>query len=494
MLTDCPDDAKCIIMWSLKNGTEITRTTRNDDVLSFAWSPDGRLLAISHSTGLICFVDVRDEFRTVAEHYLENDRVCGMIRFSPDCRSLFCRCWTSDFLYRNILLNVNIAEHPSCTLDDLSGLPSWLLESPSVAGFLLGDPLSLHSEFNFVLDTLKVLRGSPYRTVLDMLNINELRRTPDGLTRPLGSLPRTLYTEGIPQSRLGITSNVAFSLTGETVYIVRTDGRTTTTTAWDVSSEEPVGQVGIPGNSYLEARMKEGVLLSTANGCLEMWNFELSNCIRRWPDLVQPMEIARIVPISEERVTLSSGNKVIILNTTTSEIVSILIGHGHFVTCNSKCQLLTHSYGSLQLLDGQTTLWGTDLRCFLLYARFSLSERFVVIYGAFGGIWVLDAFSGRILHNLCQGDDFSDCQFVSDEECVILSRAISGGFSLRLFNVESGDLLSAIDLGRHVSCLSYLAACPRKRLLAIGQSDSELGVELIQVHLPRDKDSRKSKR
>ena len=76
MLSDCPDDAKCIIMWSLKNGTEITRTTRNDEVLSFAWSPDERLLAISHSTGLICLVDVKDGFKTVEEHYLENDQVC----------------------------------------------------------------------------------------------------------------------------------------------------------------------------------------------------------------------------------------------------------------------------------------------------------------------------------------------------------------------------------------------------------------------------------
>ncbi|KAL9961926.1 hypothetical protein ACROYT_G030965 [Oculina patagonica] len=28
MLTDCPNNAKCIVMWSLKNGSEITRTTR----------------------------------------------------------------------------------------------------------------------------------------------------------------------------------------------------------------------------------------------------------------------------------------------------------------------------------------------------------------------------------------------------------------------------------------------------------------------------------
>ena len=499
MLTDCPDDAKCIIMWSLKNGTEITRTTRNDDVLSFAWSPDGRLLAISHSTGLICFVDVRDKFRTVAEHYFENDQVCGIITFSPDCRSLFCCCWTSILFRRNFRLNVNIAEHPSCTLDDLSG-SSWELESPSVAGFLLGDPLSLHLDFNFVLDTLTVLRGSRCGTVLEMLTINELRRTvrktrPDVVIPPLLPLPDTLATVGmIPQSRFRVRSNVAFSLTGETVYVPSTCGRNTVASAWDVSSQEPVGQLDIFRNSCLEARTKEGVLLSTVNGCLEMWNFELSNCIRRWPDLVQPMVITQIIPISEERVALSSKNKVIILNTTTSEIVSIPISYGYFVTCNSKCQLLTHSPGSLQLLDGQTTVWKNDVDhgLFTPSGTFSFSERFVVIYEFILGMWILDAFSGRILHNLLKGhwSFVTDCQFVSDEECVILSRPVTGGSSLLLFNVESGDLLSVIDLERKVS---RLAVCPRKRLLAIDQSDSKLGVELIQVHLPQDKDRRKGK-
>ena len=44
-----------------------------------------------------------------------------------------------------------------------------------------------------------------------------------------------------------------------------------------------------------------------------------------------------------------------------------------------------------------------------------------------------------------------------------------------------------------------VAVCPRKRLLAIGQRDSrfgmsaDLGFELIQVHLPRDKDSSKTR-
>ena len=53
----------------------------------------------------------------------------------------------------------------------------------------------------------------------------------------------------------------------------------------------------------------------------------------------------------------------------------------------------------------------------------SLSGRFVVIsaetQGSNRGMHVLDAFTGGILHILCQGDEFFDCQFVSDEDCVI---------------------------------------------------------------------------
>lgn len=239
--------------------------------------------------------------------------------------------------------------------------------------------------------------------------------------------------------------------------------------------------------------MNEGVLLSTAHGGLEMWNFELSNCIRRWPNLVQPMEITQIVPLSEERVALISDNKVIFLNTTTSEIMPIPINHRQFVTCNSRCQVITCGDKSLQLLDGQTTLWKTDLLLPTGHALFSLSERILVISAETPdgdqGMYVLDAFSGRILRILCKSAPVLDCQFVSDEECAILLGAASGGSSLHLFDVESGDLLSVIDLPERE--VSQIAVCPRKRLLAIDRYDSRLGAELIQVHLPRNKEIRK---
>ena len=141
ILTDCPDDTKCIIMWSLKNGSEISRITRDEDVLSFAWSRNGKLLAISHAGGCIAIVDVVDGFKTLGKTDLRN--VCGMIRFSPDSRSLLCvhlpLIPTRHSIFR---LNINIAEHLTCQVDVLEDpRVNWEFESRSESGFLLGDPL-----------------------------------------------------------------------------------------------------------------------------------------------------------------------------------------------------------------------------------------------------------------------------------------------------------------------------------------------------------------
>ena len=92
IITDCPSDAKRLVMWNLKNGEEISRTIRNEDVLSFAWSPDGTLLAISHFSGLVCLVDALNCLDTILAEVATN-QPCGMIRFSPDIQFLFCLSW-----------------------------------------------------------------------------------------------------------------------------------------------------------------------------------------------------------------------------------------------------------------------------------------------------------------------------------------------------------------------------------------------------------------
>ena len=113
MLTDCSENEKCLVMWSLQNGSEIARITRGEDVLSFGWSRDGRLLAISHSTGLISLVDAMRDFTTVAE--TTSSQVCGMLKFTPDSQILFLysdgvlagrlfRCSVVEKKYRDVSL------------------------------------------------------------------------------------------------------------------------------------------------------------------------------------------------------------------------------------------------------------------------------------------------------------------------------------------------------------------------------------------------------
>ena len=61
----------------------------NENILSFAWSGDGRLLAISHSSGLISLVDVMCNLRNLTQ--IVNPKVCGMVKFSTNHRFIFCR-------------------------------------------------------------------------------------------------------------------------------------------------------------------------------------------------------------------------------------------------------------------------------------------------------------------------------------------------------------------------------------------------------------------
>ena len=110
-------------------------------------------------------------------------------------------------------------------------------------------------------------------------------------------------------------------------------------------------------------------------------------------------------------------------------------------------------------------------------------------------------FRSNTLHVLCNPWRrlFAiDCDFVSDEECVVTSTDIRlKQRFVQLFNVKSGDLLSNLALGYLQPCMlltrDVMAALPCKRLVAVDQSDTKHGYELIQVRLPEDEDSRKSR-
>ena len=382
ILTDCPDDSKCIVMWSLKNGSEITRINRDDDVLSFAWSRNGKLLAISHASGRIAIIDVVDGFRTLGQSDLRN--VCGMIRFSPDNRSLLCVHFSLAAMTHSIFrLNINIAEHLTCQVDVLEEpCVSWEFESRSADGFLFGDPLSpvlegevggifSYMNFDFVLDKHTVLRK--HNDSVEMLNIIE----------------RHLNKKEVRHTNV---LEITFSLSGEIIYVTSCDclfivPATTTVTAWNVSSSELIAEQKVhvswsSCNSLLA--VKGGVLIVSEMCTLQMWKFELSKCVRCWTNIGSVIDM---FPISDQRVACVTGTeerKVIILDTTSEEILStIQIGlTSYLLACNSKFQILTwNNDGSLRLSDRKTTLWENRFDMFEnRLGRFSPSETFVLSY------------------------------------------------------------------------------------------------------------------
>ena len=235
--------------------------------------------------------------------------------------------------------------------------------------------------------------------------------------------------------------------------------------------------------------VKRGVLFRTVSGSLELWNSDLSVCMKRWTEF----PVDDVVPLSEERVALKTRNnfddrwEVTILDTTSEQIVSKIANFdGIFLACNNKWEVLTTTDGkSLQLWRENRVLWETSNK-FNLFglpcAIFSPTEENVVTYCAFGS-YVLDAVSGKVIRQL-ENMVVHDIKFISNEDCIV-SLNDSRGLCLRLYNVKSGDLLSEIVEER---LFQSLAVCPRKRLVAIGSKYSKDHFEIIQAKLPGDKE------
>ena len=487
IITDCPDDAKCLIMWSLKDGTEITRVTRNDDVLSFGRSRDGKLLAISHCTGCICLVDVMSGFRTLAETV--TPKVCGMLKFAPDNRLLFCWHLPLRGPYKHCFcLNVNMEINDKFSLDvssDSVFYKPWEFESRSEGGFLLGDPFYVSCGMSigtlaFIINEQSVLRSSSSCDFIQMESIDELTK---------GS-----------EVRKTIVSNLVFSVSDETVYVV--EG--TRLKAWDV----PNGELKAEKTTGSEIRcdccpvaVKGGILLTTRSGTLELWNCELSKCVRCWADV---KGISRLIPITDERVLCTgTGGKIITVVDTGSGDKEETVKHfyGTFVSCNSKCRVIYTVDGIFRLIP-QPKLWAKPWPRVnahsSLAGMFSPTEQFFVISGVLPGrpqgVYVLDAASGNTLHVLCANERVYDCKFVGDEECVIFTYDAASDSRLQLFNVRSAELLSVLNVYT-AGASSPLASCPGKGLIALGLKHSKLKFKVIQVKMPAENEScRKSKR
>ena len=146
---------------------------------------------------------------------------------------------------------------------------------------------------------------------------------------------------------------------------------------------------------------------------------------------------------------------------------------------------------SVQLSDGTSVLWEKEHLEFF-YGNFSPDERFVVLenWPFITNVLVLSADTGNTLCSIKFDAIPFGCEFISDEEIVVTS-TVGTGYGLQMFHVRTGDLLSVLQLESKPSCL---AACPRKRLIAVGLGKSDPCFKLVQVKLPCDRDPMTNRR
>ena len=533
MITDSLVDARCLIMWNLQNGDEISQTVRNEVVLSFAWSSDGRPLAISHSSGLICLVDALNCFETLAE--VNTFEPCGMIKFTPDLKFLFGWLLPVESMssFRKVI-RFHVFKLPWGTfsffdVDGNVGSEPWDYQSPSKGAFLMGDPISNSQDgsiprpsdaFVFVLNKQCLVRAYPGSNNIEICSHVALKV--------------------IRQYSLNFF-HIAFALDGKTIYGVTADGvirldvsnrkikENNLFRATNLMLELPsldddcvvedklpylslVDDCVVEGSGICLVPVSKGVLLKRRDpwAAVQLWNFKLSKEVRSWSSL---REVTYIFPVTDQCVAcVGRGFNVSILDTSSGKIVNtISLCHEEYqstypvlrkeaIECNSKYQLLSTAFDSVQLSDGKSILWKRAWKNSLLRGNiagmFTPTEEFVLVSAETSQsrqeVHVLDASSGNTLRTLCSVDDVSNCAFVSNEECVIDRRDFSRGYHLLLFNVRTGDLLSVLDVYA-TERPKYMAAFPQKGLIAMGLRNSKRMHPFIEVKVPRDKVSRKAK-
>ena len=466
ILTNCLESSKCLVLWSLESRLEVDRILVNEDILSFAWSGDGRLLVISHSSGVISLYDVMCNFRKLTQ--TATPKVCGVVKFSPDHRFIFC-CAVKGVAFPIRFFCLKVLKEAYNTFS-LTGVchDSKKFESFSDCGFLFGDLIAEDRypfQLTFGLEKQRLLISS--QSVIEMVDTKYVNRNDQGVA-----------------THVTAATGIALSLDGQTVFVASK----TSVTAYDVSS----GKLKAEINGWIRYRplcsVRGGVLILTNESTLELWSGNLAKRIKMWTNLPG---VEQLIPISEERVAVVGEVDVKVLDISSERVVSTIpVLQGDVLTCNSKCQLLIKrpfvrpGACSLQLLDGKTVVWGKEGIVGSPVKEdvaFSPMDQFLVV-GSAKGILVLDAETGNTLRTLRYSfSDIWNCTFISDDTCVISGLELT----VQLFNVKSGELLTEIDVETYVTCL---AACPFNRVLAIDLMISTPNFKVVRVHLPWGED------
>ena len=188
---------------------------------------------------------------------------------------------------------------------------------------------------------------------------------------------------------------------------------------------------------------------------LELWNFELSYCIRQWS-----LVASSIFAISDDQVlcTTFSSAEEITVDTVTGDLEpgpTFAVSSYKSIACYRNLRLLANTDSvragcfKLQQLGESVPRWELSLPVShgsKVLECFSPKGLFMAVVSSY--FWpltyVLDVFSGNVRFEWSDCYRIYDFKFISDEEFVIASFHVTSGVSLRLFSVRSGDILSVL--------------------------------------------------
>ena len=326
IFTTCYTEPKRINIWDLENGQLINQLIEcNAEIASFAISKDESLIAISDITNTITVFDVDNQSGLKLPLGKDDyQSVCGLMQFTSDNNTLVC-CflyWQCDeagclleeerkprFTFITPVNNISLPDPHFETLEFRTFLlwpfvprntltqstfmgqnegPSWVSKVQREIPYLFsGSYISLSDE--------NVLVGSPDHKYVTMLNVGQLQRESD-----------STYTSNVNVD----VREIIFSMEGDAIYAMSSRERfvssneVLTITVWKMSSREFLKTKQFYGPVSILPK-KEGLVLFKKDRVAELWNFDLSKCIRTIVKLSSNTDIlykVRIMPVSDELV------------------------------------------------------------------------------------------------------------------------------------------------------------------------------------------------
>ena len=506
MLSNCIDNSKCLVLWKVDTGEEISRIARAEDIVSFQCSADENLLAISHSTGLICLIDLENEFAELSTWTWFS---CGFMKFCHENRilvAIYLTDCSSDKRYFSVpsgeVIDHRNATELGCDLE--YGYPMRSSGGNSYRcriGFLDGDTPSIFSKAMrkinsfWEMGSLVQLNGeyalmsSPNLHFVSLINLRELSK--------FAFEPRAVYWE----------REIIFSIIGEIMYAVtwETDiegckmGKAQVA-VWECSSMTIKREKQLLMDSFVP--VKDGVVFTQRRRCrVELWNVELTECKHHWNNL---QEILGIISISEEQVACYGLGKVTVLSASGDLLNTLTYGNTLRVNAcicavSTKYEILSTAVIDILPDSGETqtlvrlsnspSCWETVLTSYwtLKGTIVSPKEDYCVIWGD-SFVQVLYVASGKLHRRLIEKYKIYKCKFLTEKHLIVSSKESHGSF-LRLINVESGEHLTTLEIEEQPTCLGV---CPCSLCIAVGLR--KLDIKVIQVHLPETENNQKRKR